>query len=75
LDGGTAARHPGVLAAYGFNAKQDLLAELLALNQEVAANIEKGSPVTAPSVPKHDPDSKELVTEDCIRPAPVEVGK
>jgi hypothetical protein len=35
-------------AAYGFSAKQDLLAQLLALNFEVAANIEKSSPVTAP---------------------------
>jgi len=28
--------------AYGFNAKRDLLAQLLALNQQVAAKIEKG---------------------------------
>ena len=39
-----------VVAAYGFNAKKDLLAQLLALNQEVAAKIEKGEPVTAPGV-------------------------
>ena len=37
-----------VLAAYGFSAKKDLLAQLLALNLEVAADIEKGSPVIAP---------------------------
>ena len=58
-----------VLAAYGFNAKKDLLAQLLALNQEVAATIEKGSPVTAPGVPRNYPDPKKLVTEDCIKPA------
>jgi hypothetical protein len=53
---------------YGFSAKKDLLAQLLALNFEVAANIEKGSPVTAPGVPKNYPDAQKLVTEDCIRP-------
>jgi hypothetical protein len=57
-----------VLTAYGFSAKKDLLAQLLALNQEVAAKIEKGEPVTAPGVPKNYPDAKKLVTEDCIRP-------
>jgi hypothetical protein len=60
-----------VLAAYGFNPKRDLLAQLLALNQDVAAKIEKGSPVTAPGVPKNYPDAKKLVTEDCIKPAEV----
>ena len=42
-----------VLAAYGFSAKKDLLAQLLALNQRVAAKIEKGETVTAPGVPRH----------------------
>jgi len=54
-------------AAYGFSAKKDLLAQLLALNLEVAANLEKGSPVTAPGVPRHYPDPQKLVTTDCIR--------
>jgi hypothetical protein len=58
-----------VLTAYGFNAKKDLLAQLLALNQDVAAKIEKGSPVTAPGVSKNYPDTKKLVTEVCIKPA------
>jgi hypothetical protein len=62
-----------VLAAYGFSAKKDLLAQLLALNQQVAANIENGSSVTAPGVPKHYPDAKKLVTEDCIRPPTLEM--
>jgi hypothetical protein len=57
-----------VLAAYGFSAKKDLLAQLLALNLEVAANIEKGSSVTVPGLPKNYPDAQKLVTEDCIRP-------
>ncbi len=55
-------------AAYGFSAKKDLLAQLLALNQQVAASIENGSPVTAPGVPKDYPEPQKLVTEDCIRP-------
>lgn len=43
------------------------LAQLLALNQEVAAKIEKGEPVAAPDVPKHYPDAKKLVPEDCSK--------
>ncbi len=64
-----AALDAAVLAAYGFNAKKDLLAQLFALNREVAAKIEKGEPVTAPGLPKQYPNPKELVTEDCIKPA------
>lgn len=64
-----AALDTAVLTAYGFSAKKDLLAQLLALNQEVAAKIEKGEPVTAPGVPKNYPDAKKLVTEDCIKPS------
>ena len=52
-----------------FSAKKNLLAQRLALNFEVAAKTEEGSPVTAPGVPKIYPDAKKLVTEDCIRPA------
>ena len=54
--------------AYGFSARKDLLAQLLALNQQVAANLAKGEPVTAPGVPKNYSDAKKLVTEDCIKP-------
>ena len=64
-----AALDTAVLAAYGFNPKKDLLAQLLALNQEVAAKTEKGEAVTAPGLPKNYPDAKKLVTEDCIRPS------
>jgi hypothetical protein len=63
-----AALDTAVLTAYGFNPKRDLLAQLLALNQAVAAKIESGEPVTAPGVPKNYPDPKKLVTEDCIKP-------
>jgi hypothetical protein len=67
LDSGGNSRN-GV-AAYGFSARKDVLAQLLALNLEVAAKIEKGSPVTAPGVPKNYPDVQKLVTEDCIKPS------
>ena len=63
-----AALDGAVLAAYGFSAKKDLLAQLLVLNLEVAAKIERGDLVTAPGVPKNYPDAKGLVTTDCIRP-------
>ena len=63
-----AALDAAVRAAYGFSAKKDLLAQLIALNQEVAARIEQGIPVTAPGVPPNYPDAKKLVTEDCIQP-------
>ena len=56
-----------VLTAYGFNAKKDLLAQLLGLNREVAAKIEKGEEVVAPGVPKNYPDAKKLITGDCIQ--------
>jgi len=69
LKDGPAALNAAVLTAYGFNAKKDLLAQLPALNQEVAAKIEKGESVTAPGVPRDYPDARKLVTEDCIQPA------
>ena len=60
-----AALDIAVLTAYGFNAKK----VLLALNQEVAAKFENGSPVTAADVPKNYSDAKQLVTQDCIKPS------
>ena len=58
-----------IFAAYGFDPKADLLAQLLALNLEVAAKIERNEPVTAPGIPAGYPEPQTLVTEDCIRPA------
>ncbi|MSR65455.1 MAG: hypothetical protein EXS18_06705 [Verrucomicrobiae bacterium] len=57
-----------VLAAYGFSTKQDLLAQLLALNLDVARRFEQNQPVTAPGVPKDYPEPQTLVTEDCVQP-------
>ena len=54
-----AALDTAVLTAYGFSARKDLLAQLLALNQQVAARIERGQAVTAPGVPKNYPDAKQ----------------
>jgi hypothetical protein len=61
-----AALDDAVFAAYSFNSKKDLLAQILALNLEVADRIKKSEPVTAPGVPPNYPDAKALVTEDCI---------
>jgi hypothetical protein len=63
-----AALDTAILAAYGFSAKKDLLAQLLALNLEVVAGIEKGNAVTAPGVPKTYLNAMKLVTEDSVRP-------
>ena len=62
-----AALDTAVLTAYGFNPKKDLLAQLLALNQEVAAKIEKGEEVVAPGVPQKYPEVEKLITSDCIQ--------
>ena len=56
-----------VLAAYGCSPRKDLLTQLLALNLDVAAEIEAGQPVTPPGVPPEYPDPGRLVTEDCVR--------
>ncbi|NLT72484.1 MAG: hypothetical protein GXX91_17560, partial [Verrucomicrobiaceae bacterium] len=47
--------------------ESDLLAQILALNESVAAAIANGDPVTAPGVPEGYPEPEGLVTEDCIR--------
>jgi hypothetical protein len=64
-----AALDQAVLAAYGFDAKGDLLGQLLDLNLQVAARIEQKQSVTAPGVPASYGDGAKLVTADCIRPA------
>ena len=64
-----AALDAATLAAYGFSAKKDLLAQLLDLNLAVAASIDQGEPVTAPGIPPNYPKPNTLITTDCIRPA------
>jgi hypothetical protein len=63
-----AALDAAVLAAYGFDPKGDLLGQLLALNQAVAAKEKAGEEVTAPGVPASYKDAGKLVSEDCIKP-------
>ena len=63
-----AALNTAVLAAYGFSAKKDLLAQLLALNHAVAQRIDKGAPVTPPGIPATFPKPETLLSDDCIRP-------
>jgi SAM-dependent methyltransferase len=57
-----------VLAAYGFSAKKDLLAQLLELNLAVAQRLEKAEPVTSPGIPATFTNPKTLTSDDCIRP-------
>lgn len=64
-----AALDTAVLSAYGFDPKADLLAQLLALNQSVAAKISAGQPVTAPGLPPIITNSAPFITADCIRPS------
>lgn len=63
-----AALDAAVLDAYGFSAKKDLLAQLLALNTTVATAITRGATVTAPGIPSTFGDPAELITADCIEP-------
>ena len=63
-----AALDAAVLDAYNFDPKSDLLAQLLALNLQVAANIDVGKPVTAPGIPAVYGDAQSLITNDCIEP-------
>jgi hypothetical protein len=57
-----------VLATYRFSGRRDLLTQLLALNQAVAARIERSEAVTAPGVPANFRNLATLLTDDCIRP-------
>ena len=66
-----AALDAAVLAAYGFDPKADLLAQLLALNLDVAGRLDRGEPVTAPGLPPGFPDPARLITPDCIQPPPL----
>ena len=57
-----------VLAAYGFSAKADLLAQLLTLNHQVAMRLARTESVTPPGIPSGFSSPARLITEDCIRP-------
>jgi hypothetical protein len=55
-----------VLAAYGFSAGKDVLAQLLGLNQAVAARISAGQPVQGPGIPSGYPTPAGLLSTDCL---------
>ena len=63
-----AALDAAVLAAYGFSAKKDLLAQLLELNLSVAQRLDQTEPVTPPGIPANFPKPETLMSDDCIRP-------
>lgn len=58
-----------VLTAYGFNAKKDLLAQLLALNQQVAAHDANGETLLALLQRSHANAGTETTWQLAPRPA------
>lgn len=54
-----------VRQAYGFPKNSDLLADLLALNQQLARDEADGKAITAPGLPENAPAG--LVSTDCIQ--------
>jgi hypothetical protein len=58
-----------VLTAYGFSAKKDLLAQLLALKtRKSPPGLRAANRSSRPAYGRMIPDSTNVVTEDCIRP-------
>ena len=58
-----------VRAAYGMKPEEDILAFLLKLNLELAAQEARGEPIIPPGLPEGYPAPETLITEDCIQPA------
>ena len=56
-----------VAASYGFSEKQDMLAQLLALNLSVSAREEFGEPVQSPGLPDWYANKEMLISDDCVR--------
>jgi hypothetical protein len=61
-----AALDAAVLEAYGFDAKKDLLAQLLELNLATAAREATKQPVQAPGWPEKIPGKEQFITDDCV---------
>lgn len=61
-----AALNDAVLDTYGFRKGGGVLSQILELNQEVAACLDRDESVTAPGVPADFPEPGELVTEDSM---------
>ncbi len=56
-----------VMEAYGFNEDEDLLAQLLALNLQVAQNEKEGKPVQPPGLPEFVKNKEEYISNDCVK--------
>lgn len=56
-----------VMEAYGFSDKEDILAQLLALNLSVAEKEKRGEKVTPPGLPEWVKNKEQYVTDDCVR--------
>jgi SAM-dependent methyltransferase len=56
-----------VFEVYGFNAKEDVLSQLLELNLSIAEKEERGEKVQAPGIPEFVKNKENYVTDDCVR--------
>ncbi len=56
-----------VTNAYGFSTSGEPLAQLLALNLEVAEREQQGLPVQPPGLPAWFPNPEKLVSDDCVK--------
>ena len=56
-----------VMEAYGFKDKEDILAQLLALNLSIAEKEKKGEKVQPPGLPEFVKNKESFVNEDCVR--------
>lgn len=64
----TATLDQAVRSAYGLQAKDDVLAFLLALNHKLAKDEADGYPIVGPGLPMAFRTTSGLVTTDCITP-------
>lgn len=55
------------MEAYGFSDKEDMLAQLLALNLSVAEKEKKGEGVQSPGLPDFVKNKEQYVTDDYVR--------
>lgn len=56
-----------VIAAYGFDAKKDILQQLLDLNKKVAQAESAGKEVQAPGLPNWVSNRKKYISNDCVK--------
>ncbi len=61
-----------VRAAYGMAAKADILAFLLALNHQLAAAEQAGTPIVGPGLPPCVTEPAAFITTDCVQPPVLE---